>query len=29
MSTMLSIFPKDENPTLLAIDDEQQAVYVD
>ena len=29
MSTMLSIFPKDENPTLLAIDDEQQVVYVD
>ncbi|MBR5111303.1 MAG: winged helix-turn-helix transcriptional regulator [Clostridia bacterium] len=29
MSTMLSIYPKDENPTLLAIDDEKQAVYVD
>ena len=29
MSTMLSIFPKDENPTWLAIDDEQQVVYVD
>ena len=29
MSTMLSIYPKDENPTLLAIDDEQQVVYVD
>ena len=29
MSTMLSIFPKDENPTLLAIDDEQKVVYVD
>ncbi|MBR3109545.1 MAG: winged helix-turn-helix transcriptional regulator [Clostridia bacterium] len=29
MSTMLSIYPKDENPTLLAIDDEQKAVYVD
>ena len=29
MSTMLSIYPKDENPTLLAIDDEKKAVYVD
>ena len=29
MSTMLSIFPMDENPTLLAIDDERQVVYVD
>ncbi len=29
MSTMLSIYPKDENPTLLAIDDEQKVVYVD
>ena len=29
MSTMLSIYPKDENPTLLAIDDEKKVVYVD
>ena len=29
MSTMLSIFPKDENPTLLAIDDDRKVVYVD
>ena len=29
MSTMLSINPKDENPTLLAIDDDQRIVYVD
>ena len=29
MSTILSIYPKDENPTLLAIDDEQKVVYVD
>ncbi len=29
MSTMLSIYPKDENPTLLAIDDDRKVVYVD
>ena len=29
MSTMLSIFLKDENPTLLAIDDDRKVVYVD
>ena len=29
MSTMLSIFPKDDNPTLLAIDDDEKVVYVD
>ena len=29
MSTMLSIFPKEDNPTLLAIDEDEKAVYVD
>lgn len=29
MSTMLSIFPKEDTPTLLAIDEEEKAVYVD
>ena len=29
MSTMLSIFPKEDNPTLLAIDEDERAVYVD
>lgn len=29
MSTMLSIYPKEDIPALLAIDDEEQVVYVD
>lgn len=29
MSTMLSIFPKEDTPTLLAIDEDERAVYVD
>ena len=29
MSTMLSIYHKEENPTLLAIDEEEKVVYVD
>ena len=29
MSTMLSIFPKEREPILLDIDDEEQRVYVD
>ena len=29
MSTMLSIFPKERDPILLDIDEEEQAVYVD
>jgi len=28
MSTMLSIYPKEDIPALLAIDDEEQVVYV-
>lgn len=29
MSTMLSIYPKEDNPALLAIDEEEKVVYVD
>ena len=29
MSTMLSIYPKENAPTLLAIDEEEKTVYVD
>ena len=29
MSTMLSIFPREDNPALLAIDEEEKLVYVD
>ena len=29
MSTMLSIYPKEDSPTLLAIDEDEKAVYVD
>ncbi len=29
MSTMLSIYPTPDNPTLLAIDEDKQTVYVD
>ena len=29
MSTMLSIFPREDAPVLLDIDEEEQAVYVD
>ena len=29
MSTMLSIFPKEDNPALLAIDEDEKTVYVD
>ncbi len=29
MSTMLSIFPQDESPALLAIDEDEKVVYVD
>lgn len=29
MSTMLSIFPKEDIPALLAIDEEEEVVYVD
>lgn len=29
MSTMLSIYPKEDIPALLAIDEEKQVVYVD
>ena len=29
MSTMLSIFPREDNPALLAIDEEEHLVYVD
>lgn len=29
MSTMLSIFPREDNPALLAIDEEEKIVYVD
>ena len=29
MSTMLSIFPQADNPTLLAIDEDEKTVYVD
>lgn len=29
MSTMLSIFPKEQEPVLLDIDEKEQAVYVD
>ena len=29
MSTMLSIYPQEDNPTLLAIDEEEKVVYVD
>ena len=29
MSTMLSIFPREDNPALLAIDEDEKVVYVD
>ena len=29
MSTMLSIYPKEDSPTLLAIDEDEKVVYVD
>ena len=29
MSTMLSIYPQEDNPALLAIDEEEKLVYVD
>ena len=29
MSTMLSIYPQEDNPTLLAIDEDEKLVYVD
>ena len=29
MSTMLSIYPQEDSPTLLAIDEDEKTVYVD